>query len=72
MSHCRFAATSWEVEAERRREVLAADALARGPIREEGHTSHAMSRGRRWLGSLRGGSTDAPPAHAGKLNQKRV
>jgi len=71
MSHRRFAATPWEVEAERRGEVLRASALAGRSARERGTVSVAMSRGRRWLASLRG-STDAPPAQAGRLNQKRV
>jgi hypothetical protein len=66
-----FPATPWEVEAERRREVIESDAMAGRPIREAAPGSLAVSRDRHRLAWLRG-STDAPPAHAGRLNQKRV
>jgi hypothetical protein len=67
-----YAATPWEVEAERRREVLAGDArdgvvIRRDPARE----ILALARGRRLLSRLRS-STEERPAQAGKLNQKRV
>jgi hypothetical protein len=59
-----IAASPWEVEAERRREVIAADA-ARAPRHED------PSSVRRFLASLRG-TPDARPGQAGRLNQKRV
>ena len=66
-----IAATPWEVEAERRREVLAADAGPGRSVRRRWTAPLTMSRGRRWLASLRAG-TDPAPAQAGRLNQKRV
>lgn len=62
-----FAATPFEVEAERRREVLAAD--MRG-ARVGGRGLMTIVRSRLAL-SLRG-SAPRRPAHAGRLNQKRV
>jgi hypothetical protein len=59
-----IAASPWEVEAERRREVIAADA-ARQP-----RSATPSSLGR-FLASLRR-TPDARPAQAGRLNQKRV
>ena len=59
-----IAASPWEIEAERRREVVAADA-ARPP------RSAAPSSLGRFLASLRG-SREVRPAQAGRLNQKRV
>ena len=64
MSDRPIAASPWEVEAERRREVIAADA-ARPP------RSTTPSPLGRLLASLRG-TADARPAQAGRLNQKRV
>jgi hypothetical protein len=59
-----IAASPWEVEAERRREVIAADAFR--PPR-----SAAPSSVSRILAALRG-TPDSRPAQAGRLNQKRV
>jgi hypothetical protein len=59
-----IAASPWEVEAERRREVVAADA-ARPP------RSADRSSVRRFLASLRG-TPDSRRAQPGRLNQKRV
>jgi hypothetical protein len=73
MTDRRYPVSPWEVEAERRREVIAADAHTDGPPsqRDPAREILALARGRRLLASLRG-STDEPPAQAGKLNQKRV
>jgi hypothetical protein len=67
----RIAVTPWEVEAERRQEVLAVDAGPGRSVRRPWPAQLTMSRGLRWLASLRG-ATDAAPPQAGKLNQKRV
>ena len=66
-----FAATPWEVEAERRREVLAADAETARSVAARAVRPPSIARGRRWLASLRGTPAGRVP-QAGKLNQKRV
>ena len=68
-----YAATPWEVEAERRREVIAGDAHIEGDAfrRDPAREILALARGRRLVPRLRS-STDERPAQAGKLNQKRV
>ena len=72
-----IAASPWEVEAERRREVIASDVDAA----RHGGSAHVgaeplAARGSSLLRSLTSGSRDAArdvqPRQAGKLNQKRV
>jgi hypothetical protein len=68
-----FAATPWEVEAERRREVIEADAgAARSSRPATPRDVLAVARGRRLLQSLRREPFDDAPRQAGRLNQKRV
>lgn len=72
MTDRRFAATPWEVEAERRRETIAADALGdRARRSDAGSEVLATARGRRLLSRLRG-SLDDRPTGTGTLHQKRV
>jgi hypothetical protein len=68
-----YAATPWEVEAERRREVIADDARAGGPPSGPAAARDVLgpARGRRLVSSLRG-SIDRGSGQAGTLNQKRV
>lgn len=71
MTDRQFAATPWEVEAERRREVIAADArdvalAARPDAADEVLTA---ARGRRLLSSLRG-SLGEDPRRTGGLDRK--
>jgi hypothetical protein len=72
MTDRRYAATPWEVEAERRREVIEADARHPSTTTEPGRESFVVARGRRLLRSIQGGSLDEAPGQAGRLNQKRV
>lgn len=74
-----IAASPWEVDAERRREVIASEvAAARGVERTDpGHGLQVVARGRRLLRSITSGSRDeaareVKPRQAGRLNQKRV
>ena len=74
MTDRRYAATPWEVEAERRREVIEADASgarAASASTPDGSLL-AIARGRRLLQSLRRGTSVDEPRQAGTLNQKRV
>jgi hypothetical protein len=72
MTDRRLAATPWEVEAERRRETIAADARdGRSRRSDAANDVLAPARGRRLLGRLRG-SFDHGPSGAGALHQKRV
>ena len=67
-------ASPWEVEAERRREVIASEvAAAREAERgDPGHELLVVTRGRRLLRSITIGSQDDDTRQAGRLNQKRV
>ena len=74
-----IAASPWEVEAERRREVIASevDAARHGGSAYVGSRSMVAARGRRLLPSQTTRSADAAardvgPRQAGRLNQKRV
>ena len=73
MTDRQFAATPWEVEAERRREVIADEARVAGQAAGSDAARDVLTpaRGRRLLSSLRG-SIDRGSAQAGTLNQKRV
>ena len=74
-----IAASPWEVEAERRREVIASDV---GAARHAGSTHPGpellvVARGRRFLRSITSRSRDevareVQPPQTGRLNQKRV
>lgn len=68
------AASPWEVEAERRREVVASEvAAAREAERTDpGNDLLGLARGRRMLHSLTTGSPADGTRQAGRLNQKRV
>ena len=74
MTDRRYAATPWEVEAERRREVIEADALAARISRHEDPARDmlAVARGRRLLQSILRGSADEGQRQPGRLNQNRV
>ena len=72
MTDRRYAATPWEVEAERRREVIEADAQHPSTRSDPARGLTVVARGRRLLQSIQGGSRDEAPPQAGKLNQKRV
>jgi len=70
------AATSWEVEAERRREVIAEAVgwhrMAGVPATEHADEGLTVSRGRRLLRSIQRRSSEDRSRQAGRLNQKRV
>jgi hypothetical protein len=74
MTDRRTAATPWEVEAERRREVIEGDVLAAHRSRREDPAGDmlAVARGRRLLRSVLRGSADEGRPQPGRLNQKRV
>jgi hypothetical protein len=74
MTDRRSAATPWEVEAERRREVIEADALAARRSRREDPARDvlALARGRRLIQSILRGPADEELPQPGRLNQKRV
>lgn len=67
-----YAATSWEAEAERRREVIMADARHSSTRSDAGRGLFLVTRGRRLLRSIVSGSLDEAPPQPGRLNQKRV
>jgi hypothetical protein len=67
MQHGHFAATPFEVEAERRREILAGD-MRRARVDSRGFLSIVRAR----LAAPLRWSAPRRPAHAGRLNQKRV
>ncbi len=69
-----IAASPWEVEAERRREVIGSE-VAAARRAERSHPSQeilVVARGRRLLRSLTQGSQGEKGSQAGRLNQKRV
>jgi len=74
MTDRRYAATAWEIEAERRREVIEADVLAarRSPREDPARDMLAQARGRRLLRSILRGSADEGRHQPGRLNQNRV
>ncbi len=67
-----YAATSWEAEAERRREVTKADARHSATRSATGRGLFLVARGGRLLRSILGKSLDEAPPQPGRLNQKRV
>jgi hypothetical protein len=74
MTDRRTAASPWEVEAERRREVVASEVAAarEGERTDAGDEALGLARGWRLLRSLTPGSPDDRTRQAGRLNQKRV
>lgn len=76
MTDRHYAATSWEVEAERRREVIAqavgSHRTAGSPATEHADERLTISRARRLLGSVQRRSPEDRPRQTGRLNQKRV
>ena len=68
------AASPWEVEAERRREVIASE-VAAARVAERSHAGGeilTVAQGRRLLRSITSGSHGEDTRQAGRLNQKRV
>lgn len=74
MTDRRSAATPWEVEAERRREVIEADARAarRSGQADPASQMLALARGRRLVRSILRGTADDGARQPGRLNQNRV
>ena len=72
MTDRRYAAAPWEVEAERRRELIEADAQHVWTRSDPARGLTVVARGRRLLQSIQGVSRDEASPQAGKLNQKRV
>ena len=69
-----IAASPWEVEAGRRRDVIGSEvAAAREAERSHpGHELMVVAQARRLLRSLTSGSQSQSTRQAGRLNQKRV
>ena len=76
MTDRHYAATSWEVEAERRREVIAqavgSHRTAGSPATEHADERLTISRARRLLGSVQRRSPEDRPRQTGRLNQNFV